>query len=223
MASPRRAGGASFVVQGSTPARRPSLPDMLFPEGGLSGASMLAQPSLSPPRADLGLQRRRRFRAPLLFSVDEDGARALPRGDAGPAREPPLLLIVDDDALMTTLLPRTLRKGFGPELRIATATTPDEAARILRELRPDIVLSDYNLRAVKTGLDVLADAAGVVPDAVRILFSGHTQGEIGPAMDTVPIHGFIEKPFRLDELVEPLARLVQEAGLQLPRASDEDR
>lgn len=185
---------------------------------------MLASPTLLPPRARLGARRRPRPLGHVVLAADEPAPARLPRGGSEPAaRWPPLLLIVDDDALMTTLLPRMLRKGFGADLRIATATTPEEAARLLREMKPDIVLSDYNLRTLKTGLDVLADAADVVPEGVRILFSGHTQGEIGAAMDGVPIHGFIEKPFRLDELLDPLARLVQEAGgIDLKRRSEED-
>jgi response regulator RpfG family c-di-GMP phosphodiesterase len=162
----------------------------------------------------------RRTRPRHLLAPDEPRAGRAMRGhdaSAPPAMHvPPVLLIVDDDALMTNLLPRKLQSAFTTPLRIVTATTPEEAAQVLRDERPDIVLSDYNLRAARTGLDVLADAAEVIPHGVRILFSGHTQREIGAAIAHAPIHGFIEKPLRLDDLLPPFARLVQDAsGLEL--------
>lgn len=184
----------------------------------LASARVILSPLRGASRA--GAAHRSAWAKRHLLAPDTPGGpgrteRATPgaRARAGPpTRMPPVLLIVDDDALMTNLLPRKLRNAFATELRIVTATTPEEAARVLREERPDIVLSDYNLRAARTGLDVLADAAEVVPQGVRILFSGHTQSEIGAAIASAPIHGFIEKPLRLDDLLRPLATLVRDAS-----------
>lgn len=187
---------------------------------------MLAQPSLVPPSRARVLRPSRRPLAHRVAARDEQpGAPATTReGGLGPTRSAPLLLVVDDDALMTTLLPRKLGSAFGTDLRILTATTPEQAAQLVRETRPDIILSDYDLRSDKNGIDVLADAARVLPDCVRILFSGHTRQEIGPNLDRAAIHGFIEKPFRLDEMFEPFARVVRAAcGLELEPATDEGR
>jgi response regulator RpfG family c-di-GMP phosphodiesterase len=185
-------------------------------------------PALLPPRprrssgAEHGPRRRPRF----ARAKDDDGGQgAVQAGSrqAGspPGRRPPILLIVDDDSLMTQLLPRKMRSAFATELRILTAGTPDEAAALVRAERPDIVLCDYNLRAERTGIDVLADAAAVAPQSVRILFSGHTRGEIGEdGFGRARIHGFLEKPFRLDDLFDPFARLVRDAsGLELERSA----
>lgn len=138
-----------------------------------------------------------------------------PRGVQGPTRAVFLLLIVDDDPLMTEMLPRRLRRVLDASVDIRTAATPEEARELIRALRPDAVLSDYNLRQIETGLDVLRDAERSVPDATRILFSGHSRNEIA-GLDTAPIHAYVEKPMRLDELISPILDVIErETGRDL--------
>lgn len=177
--------------------------------------ALLLPPRHPPPR----------FRA---SGRDEEGARApapperapdttAPRG-AAPIElgRAPVVLIVDDDPLMTQMLPRRLARLLSSAPRVLTASTPEEGIRLMSELQPDVILCDYNLRAVMTGLDVLAAAQVRAPHATRILFSGHTRREIGVRLDDAPIHGYVEKPMRLDDLVGPIVDLVREAsGLDL--------
>lgn len=147
--------------------------------------------------------------------------RARTTGTTPGAHRPPSILIVDDDPLMTDLLPRRLRRVAIPQLRILTANGPDDALRVMSEEQPDVILSDYNLRAALNGLDVLEAAATRAPHAARILFSAHTRREIGARIESAPIHGFIEKTMRLDDLIQPLLGLVaQTSGLDLARRAD---
>jgi DNA-binding NtrC family response regulator len=118
------------------------------------------------------------------------------------------ILIVDDDPLMTDMLPRRIRGAL--RVQVFTASTPEEGLRVADAESPEIVLSDYNLRASMTGLDLLAEIERRHPDAIRILFSGHARHEIGKSLDDAPLHGFLEKPLRLDELIAPLAAIIQE-------------
>lgn len=128
-----------------------------------------------------------------------------------PGRRPSvLMLIVDDDPLMTDMLPRRLRRAIREDIDIRTATTVEEAAEIIRTLRPDVVLSDYNLRQELNGLDVLRVAEEHVPSAVRILFSGHSAREIG-ALNDAAIHAYVEKPMKLDELIAPVLDAIARA------------
>lgn len=121
-----------------------------------------------------------------------------------------VLLIVDDDPLMTDMLPRRLRKVLRDNVEIKTARTAEEAKGLIRELRPDAVLSDYNLRQVETGLDVLREAEAQAPDAARILFSGHARREID-GLDGASIHAYLEKPMKLDELIPPVLDAIHAA------------
>lgn len=164
------------------------------------------------------LQRRRPVSA-SNGSPTSDGGRSrerstpaeatLPAGDA--QSDPPTMLIVDDDPLMTDLLPRKLKRTLAG-CRILTATTPDDGIRLAREARPAVVLSDYNLRAALTGLDVLDEVARIDPAIIRILFTGHARHEIGPRLDRSDLHGFIEKPLRLDEMMQPLLDILRTRG-----------
>lgn len=120
------------------------------------------------------------------------------------------ILLVDDDEFITDMLPRKLRRAFplSPPLDILTASTPEARLRLAAERAPDVVVSDYNLRAQMNGLQLLDEIARRAPDAVRILMSAHTRREIGPALDSADIHGLVEKPMRLDEMLAPLAKLI---------------
>ncbi|HEX2021905.1 MAG TPA: response regulator [Candidatus Thermoplasmatota archaeon] len=123
------------------------------------------------------------------------------------------ILIVDDDELMTELLPRKLRSAVLPAPRILTARTPEEGIRVAEDECPSVVLSDYNLRATMNGLDVLAAVGRSCPDAVRILFSGHARHEIGPRLEGAGLDGFLEKPLRLDELIPPFLEILNRSGV----------
>ena len=145
-------------------------------------------------------------RAPAHAERDVDARR-----QPGPLDRPSFrILVVDDDRLMTEFLPRKLRKAMRPGVQILTATTPEEARAIIDSMAPHVVLSDYNLRESETGLDVLRHAEAHAPEAARILFSGHTRGEIR-GIDGATIHGYLEKPMKLDELIAPLISLIRES------------
>lgn len=121
-----------------------------------------------------------------------------------------VMLIVDDDPLMTDMLPRRLRRVIRNDVDIRTATTVEEAADLIRTLRPDAVLSDYNLRQDKNGIDVLRVAEQHAPNAARILFSGHSMREIRGLADAA-IHAYVEKPMKLDELITPVLDAIARA------------
>lgn len=121
-----------------------------------------------------------------------------------------VMLIVDDDPLMTDMLPRRLRRVIRSDVDIRTATTVEQAADIIRTARPNAVLSDYNLRQDKNGIDVLRVAEEHAPEAARILFSGHSAREIRGLNDAA-IHAYLEKPMKLDELIVPVLDAIARA------------
>lgn len=145
---------------------------------------------------------------PSEGTKDAEPAASLPRVVLPPAG----VLIVDDDPFMLDMLPRRLKKVLPEGTRIQGASTPEEALRVVRENAGGrlVVLSDFDLRATMTGTELLRRVAEESPGSVRILFSGHTAQEVGP-LDEAVVHGFVEKPFRLDELVPPLLRLIERA------------
>jgi CheY-like chemotaxis protein len=179
----------------SRPRRRaPRRPALLAAQGPGAG---------DPPEAAGG--------APGSGSAPHAGARGL--GGVSPASLPAGILIVDDDEFMRDMLPRKLRKALDGGVRILVARTPEEALSILGEVDQEglVVLSDYDLRASMDGVQLLREVARVRPATVRILFSGHGRHEIG-AIDAAAVHDFLEKPFKLDDLVPALLRSIGRAG-----------
>ncbi|MHB8585020.1 MAG: response regulator [Thermoplasmatota archaeon] len=122
------------------------------------------------------------------------------------------ILIIDDDDLMTQLFPRRLEKALPPlNVAIETAGSPTEGIELLRSKRYDVILCDYNLRAERTGLDVLEEARQLAADSVLILFSGHNASEI-PGLKDRELDGFVEKPLRLDDMLPPLVAILEARG-----------
>lgn len=130
-------------------------------------------------------------------------------------KRPWCVLLVDDDAFMLDVLPRKLRKMLGPErpVRFLTTDDPERARELARGCGEEllVVICDFNLRAAKDGLDVLRELEADAPRSVRILYSGHAASEIGDRLDDAPIHAFVEKPFRLEDLLPPLHRAIEDA------------
>lgn len=122
------------------------------------------------------------------------------------------VLIVDDDPLMLRMLaPRFENVVLNPPIaRILTARTPDAALDALTDaVGPLAVVSDFNLKAPMNGLQLLAEIRRLRPDAARILFSGYSEEQIGDVSGDGAAQAFFEKPLRLDDLLDPLARAIQ--------------
>lgn len=115
------------------------------------------------------------------------------------------------------MLPPLLQREFADERPVVEAVgTPEEANALFARRSAEevlVVLSDYDLRTVKNGADVLAEAKRARPDAVCILFSGHSREELRD-MRGIEAGSFIEKPFKLRDIVAPFRAIVDAAARQ---------
>lgn len=128
-------------------------------------------------------------------------------------------LVVDDDDMMRRMVPAVVATALGvPTEEVAAAASPQEARALLSQAGPELalVLSDFNLRASATGLQLLREVAQTHPHATRVLMSGYDAGQIGLGGDE-PIDAFLEKPMRLQDIVEPLQEAVRKRGRRTPR------
>jgi DNA-binding response OmpR family regulator len=110
----------------------------------------------------------------------------------------PVILVVDDDLPILTLMRNVLRE-FGFEARIAS--TGMAAIEAVRETRPDLVLLDKNMPGM-SGTEVIAalrkeGGAGHVP--IVILSGEPVEPEEIARLGAV---GAVMKPFDVMELVE---------------------
>ena len=119
------------------------------------------------------------------------------------SRDPPTLLLVDDEARILSSLRRSLRReGW----RVLTAGTPAEALRLLDEEPIDAVLSDHKMPGM-SGLEVLEAAARRRPDAARILISGWPDEIPAGRLKELGIRALVPKPWDDAEL----KRILREA------------
>ena len=116
------------------------------------------------------------------------------------------ILVVEDETSVRSSL-RRLLKTRGMEA-IVVATASDALARISRqEIRPDLLICDYNLRGSANGVDTVnALRAALGWNVPAIVMTGDIRSEV---VDRVAAHGIsvLIKPFSTDELLQHMAQL----------------
>jgi CheY-like chemotaxis protein len=118
---------------------------------------------------------------------------------------PPTILICEDEPSLRELVRATL----GTDYAFVDAADGEEAARVVRELQPALVVLDLMLPRV-SGLEVLADlradeVIGDTPVVVITAWSHAREAALAAGADR-----FIAKPFEPDELKSAVDELLAE-------------
>ncbi len=145
------------------------------------------------------------------------------RSDA--ATQAPTLLIVDDEAQILSALKRSLRReGY----EIVAVESAAAALRILDERCVDAILSDQKMPGM-SGVQLLARAAEMRPNTVRMLITGWTNEIPTERLEEVGICALVTKPWDDAKLKATLREVMgtgqgsspREGGLDTPdRPSD---
>jgi two-component system chemotaxis response regulator CheY len=114
------------------------------------------------------------------------------------------ILIVDDSRAMRMIVTRTLRQaGFG-DAELHEAENGAEGLAKVAEIRPDLVLSDWNMPEM-TGIEFLQ----ALRDAGKTVTFGFITSETTPEMRERAIAAgaqfFLAKPFTADEVSQILS------------------
>jgi DNA-binding NtrC family response regulator len=113
------------------------------------------------------------------------------------------ILVVDDDRASCDLLSEIfVAQGWGAE----TAQTPAEALELAATLGPDLIVSDINLEADQTGLDLLRQLRDRCP---VILVTGFGTLDAAVEASREGAWDFISKPFKVEEVVAAARRALQ--------------
>ncbi|HEY0460352.1 MAG TPA: sigma-54 dependent transcriptional regulator [Pyrinomonadaceae bacterium] len=121
------------------------------------------------------------------------------------------ILVVDDDRASCELLSEILAaEGWEP----ATADTPEKALILSNQEKFDLVISDINLEASLSGLDLLQRLREKSP---VILVTGFGSLEAAVEATREGAWDFISKPFKVDEIVATARRALE----QTKRAPEE--
>ena len=123
------------------------------------------------------------------------------------------IMAVDDEPAML----QSLRHLFAREYRVLTAEGGHAALELLGREDVHAILSDQRMPGM-TGEAFLAQARGVRPDAVRILFTGYAdiQAVVG-AVNTGQIFRYVLKPFDPAELQGVVRQAVEHHDLVVDR------
>ena len=119
--------------------------------------------------------------------------------DNAPAR----LLLVDDDASVLASLRRAIRAGSweGFSIEVETFTSGAEALERMHEHRFDVLVSDLRMPGMD-GLTLLAAAADIQPECVRLILSGTADFQaMQTAVNGVGIMRYLTKPWDTDVLI----------------------
>ena len=124
-------------------------------------------------------------------------------------REPPVILLVDDEEMILT----SIKSFFAIETDydLLTYTSPVQALKDLdsKIKSVDLVISDY-LMPEMDGISFLAEVKKRFPLVPRILLTGYADKENAiKAINNVGLYQYIEKPWNNDDL-----RLIIKNGLE---------
>ncbi len=112
----------------------------------------------------------------------------------------PAILAVDDDAPVLRAVERDLRARYGDDYRVIGAGSGGEALEVVRELtqRGDAVallLVDQRMPVV-TGVEFLAEAIPLQPDAKRVLLTAYADTDVAiRAINEIRLDQYLLKPW----------------------------
>jgi len=117
------------------------------------------------------------------------------------------ILVVDDEENILKAISRLL---MDEDLDVMTATSGEEALKILGSNRDvGLIVSDQRMPGL-TGVDFLEKARRIVPDTIRIMLTGYA--DVNAAVDAINRGGayrYVAKPWKDEELVQIIREAAQ--------------
>lgn len=123
-----------------------------------------------------------------------------PGGSESLLKERHTILAVDDEPINLRMLERLLRKHF----RVLTATSADEALRILERERVSLLLTDQRMPGM-LGTELLRKSRALHPDMVRMVVTATNDSET--FIDAIKNSGavrVISKPWDPDRVLQAI-------------------
>jgi DNA-binding NtrC family response regulator len=123
----------------------------------------------------------------------------------------PSVLIVDDEDMVITSIRAFLQ--LETEYRVTGLTLPEEAVKFLETNPVEVVVSDY-LMPKMTGLQLLAKAKELQPEAARVLLTGHADKQSAiQAINDVGLFQYLEKPWDNSQLLLVINSAIERTNL----------
>jgi len=127
------------------------------------------------------------------------------------ANRKPTVLIVDDEEMVLTSI-RTLLLLEG-DYDVRSLSSPHEAVNFLRTQPVDVAVSDFLMPGM-TGIQLLAQAKQLQPEATRVLLTGHAdKASAIQAINEVGLFQYLEKPWDNAQFLFIIQHAVERARL----------
>ena len=105
--------------------------------------------------------------------------------------DPIRVLVVDDDPDVARVVAEFLTRD-SERFEVETLCDPNDALSMVEELRPDCVVSDYDMPGLD-GLELLEQVREAFPDLPFILFTGKDTETVGPMAIERGVSRYLEK------------------------------
>ena len=129
----------------------------------------------------------------------------------GRGTDQPVVVIVDDEEMVITSIRAFL--SLETEYDINGFTDPEAAARFLETHPVDVVVSDY-LMPKMNGIQLLAKAKQLQPEAARVLLTGHADKQSAiQAINDVGLFQYLEKPWDNSQLLLVIQSAIERTQL----------
>ena len=123
----------------------------------------------------------------------------------------PVIVIVDDEDMVITSLKAFL--ALETEYNVQGFTDPVEAGKYLETHPVDVVVSDY-LMPKMNGIQLLARAKELQPEAARVLLTGHADKQSAiQAINDVGLYQYLEKPWDNQQLLLVIQSAIERTNL----------
>ena len=123
-----------------------------------------------------------------------------------PLSQPPISILMVDDAKSERVLLRQAIYDVRRNLRLFEAATAKEARDVFRRYSLDLVLLDVELPGT-SGLDLLRHFRGTDPSVPVVMVTHHSTQDVVVQSLREGAFGFIVKPYNLNKLKEIFAKL----------------
>ena len=119
--------------------------------------------------------------------------------------EPRSILLGDDEPLFLTTMAKLLSRHG---LDVRTASSAEEALRILAEVDPDVVIMDVKMPG-RDGLSALREIKQLRPLTAVILLTGHGTVEMGQEAIRRDAFDFLAKPANVGRILEAIEEAIR--------------
>lgn len=127
------------------------------------------------------------------------------------------VMIIDDEPIIVEGLSRMNWEKWGCEV-VATADNGEEGLQLLRENKPDILISDICMPKVD-GLTMIAGIKSQMPDMEITILTGFRDFDYAQEAIRLGVSRFLLKPSKMDELEEAVITMIENLKKKKAEAS----